>query len=242
MFAKQKCELFDALGWTLQCLLGVVGLLILVLKWRLEGPDRRPLFTFALDFTKQVTYSLVIHALNLMYASTMGGYVRKQDGPCTWYGMVQVLGVTLGLGITFCILKLGLYLRISGVKDSGNYGPNKKKPEMDTYCIQLWVWVAIVTVQRLSLFGLMYIFRSSLGKVGNLVFGPLKSDGRTMALVVMSVIPFMTSFIEFWIQDDLLMAAVTDSPSEKALHLEETADLLSETRGAENATSYGKDL
>ena len=63
-----------------------------------------------------------------------------------------------------------------------------------------------------------------------------------MALVVMSVIPFMTSFIEFWIQDDLLMAAVTDSPSEKALHLEETADLLSETRGAENATSYGKDL
>jgi len=229
-----RCELFDTLGWALQFTLGVAALMILVVKWRLEPFERRrSKSTFLLDFSKQVIYSVIIHALNLMFASTMGDVVRKQDGPCNWYGQVQALGVTVGLIITIVLLQLGKLVGVEGVKDSGMYGSDPEKPELNTYCIQLWVWVALVTVQRLLLFALMFLARHPLGNFGNWLFADLKHDGKKFAFIVLVIIPILTSIIEYWIQDDVLMAVSGVSPkksasSNRALSLEETTSLLDE--------------
>lgn len=202
--AKKKCELFDDLGWFLQTLLAVAALMILVVKWRLERGVRRPVFIFALDFSKQVIYSLVIHGLNLIIAVTLGEYARK-DGACIWYGLVQILGVSAGLAITIVLLSIGTTLKVEGIHDSGYYGEDTKNPRMSMYCMQLWVWVAIVSAQRLLLWGIMHIFRNPLGTFGNWMFGPIKKDADGMAAIVLVVIPILTSIIEYWIQDDILM-------------------------------------
>ena len=201
---KIKCELFDDLGWFLQTLLAVAALMILVVKWRLEKGVRRPPFIFALDFSKQVIYSLVIHGLNLIIAVTLGEYARK-DGACVWYGLVQILGVSVGLAFTIVLLSIGTALKVEGIHDSGFYGEDAKNPRMSLYCMQLWVWVAIVSVQRLLLWGVMHIFRNPLGNFGNWMFGPIKKDADGMAAIVLVVIPVLTSVIEYWIQDDILM-------------------------------------
>ena len=76
---------------------------------------------------------------------------------------------------------------------------------MSAYCMQLWVWVAIVSIQRLALWGVMHIFRNPLGTFGNWLFGPFKRDADAMAAIVLILIPVLTSIIEYWIQDDILM-------------------------------------
>lgn len=238
-----RCELFDTLGWALQFTLGVAALMILVVKWRLEPIERRRnKSTFLLDFSKQVIYSVIIHALNLMFASTMGDVVRKQDGPCNWYGQVQALGVTLGLIITIVLLQLGKLAGIEGVADSGVYGSDPDKPELNTYCIQLWIWVALVTMQRLLLFAVMFLARHPLGNFGNWLFADLKTDGKKFAFIVLVIIPILTSIIEYWIQDDVLMAVSGISPkktasSNRALSLEETTSLLDEPPAVRDAAS-----
>ena len=201
---KTKCELFDDLGWFLQTLLADAALMILVVKWRLEKGVRRPFAIFSLDFSKQVIYSLVIHGLNLIIAVTLGEYVRK-DGACVWYGLVQILGVSVGLAITIVLLSIGTALKVEGIHDSGYYGNDPKNPLMSAYCMQLWVWVAIVSIQRLALWGVMHIFRNPLGTFGNWLFGPFKRDADAMAAIVLILIPVLTSIIEYWIQDDILM-------------------------------------
>ena len=37
------------------------------------------------------------------------------------------------------------------------------------------------------------------------MFGPIKKDADGMAAIVLIVIPILTSIIEYWIQDDILM-------------------------------------
>ena len=37
------------------------------------------------------------------------------------------------------------------------------------------------------------------------MFGPIKKDADGMAAIVLVVIPVLTSVIEYWIQDDILM-------------------------------------
>jgi hypothetical protein len=241
---KKKCELFDDLGWFLQTLLAVCALLILVVKWRLEKGIRRPFFIFSLDFSKQVIYSLVIHGLNLIIAVTLGEYVRK-DGACVWYGLVQILGVSVGLGITIVLLSIGTALKVEGIHDSGYYGKDPKNPKMNMYCIQLWVWVATVTIQRLTLWGVMHIFRNPLGNFGNWMFGPVKGDADGMAAIVLIVIPVLTSIIEYWIQDDILMgvAGMGGSSPEKGKYkqlsqndnLDDSMDLKTPDKGIETS-------
>ena len=115
------------------------------------------------------------------------------------------LGVSVGLAITIVLLSIGTALKVEGIHDSGFYGKDTKNPRMSLYCIQLWVWVAIVSVQRLTLWGMMHIFRNPLGTFGNWMFGPIKKDADGMAAIVLIVIPILTSIIEYWIQDDILM-------------------------------------
>ena len=163
------------------------------------------MFIFALDFPKQVIYSLVIHGLNLIIAVTLGEYARK-DGACIWYGLVQILGVSAGLAITIVLLSVGTSSQGGGnTRQWVLWGGYKKPPNVNVLHAALGAWVAIVSAQRLLLWGIMHIFRNPLGTFGNWMFGPIKKDADGMAAIVLVVIPILTSIIEYWIQDDILM-------------------------------------
>ena len=64
---KIECEILGTFGLLIQCLLGLLSFLALVVKRCFENP-KRPVVVWLLDTSKQAFSSVLAHCMNMMLA------------------------------------------------------------------------------------------------------------------------------------------------------------------------------
>jgi hypothetical protein len=141
---EDGCDFFDNFGIFIQCILGLVSLSFLVLKRYMERP-RREWYIWILDTSKQIAGQLTQHAFNLVIATHLG---NDNSLECEWYVMNLVNDTTVGLLYQFMYLKL-FQAMLKGTQyefETGEYG----KDTITTYFHQLFIWLFIVIVVKLS--------------------------------------------------------------------------------------------
>jgi hypothetical protein len=136
---EDSCNFFDSFGIVIQCFLGLISLLFLVLKRYLEKP-RRDWIIWALDTSKQVAGQLTQHGFNLIVSNRLGSHTSLE---CEWYVINLINDCTIGFAFQVFFLKL-TENTLKGTKfefRSGDYGSVVDKYE---YLYQMFLWVTIV--------------------------------------------------------------------------------------------------
>ena len=196
----------------IQIILGVFALVSLGVKRISENP-RRPLNIFIYDVSKQVIGALYAHGLNLVIAIHVTNYNNKdnQDNKnndqCMWYFINFIIDVFLGMTLSWLFLKLTNYIAVKKKYPfliSGKYLITKYYCNL-SYCLQLIIWLMIITIVKLILFyGVLIPFSSSLATIGTTILSPISNNDEVELIIVMIVVPFSLNIIQFWIQDTFL--------------------------------------
>lgn len=193
-----------------QVLLAALALASLWIKRKFEKP-RRNFKTWFYDVFKQGFGAAYGHVLNMIIAAVIADNVRgdtELKDQCAWYAINFFIDTTLGL--FFSVIFLNALSRLAEehgwdtLKDGGIYvGPNAFK----TWVHQLTSWVAILSVVKLLLCFIMWLFSPILALVGQIVFAPFQSNIRFELLFIMILLPAILNLFYFWIADSYLKAA-----------------------------------
>jgi hypothetical protein len=181
-----------------QLLLAFMALCSLWYK-RLTEIPRRKFHTWMLDVSKQGIGATYAHVLNMLVAATISQNIRGSSGSnniqslddqCAWYGMSYLIDTTVGLVLAIIMLHwldiLANQYQIHALKDSGIYSG----PHAHTHWLaQVMAWLLILTIVKLILFVLIWIFSEPLAILGGILFAPLQGSIRFELLFVMILFP-----------------------------------------------------
>mmetsp|Transcript_2163 Transcript_2163/g.4814 ORF Transcript_2163/g.4814 Transcript_2163/m.4814 type:complete len:276 (-) Transcript_2163:126-953(-) len=206
---------------SVQVLLAVVVLCTLLCKWLNErwrapallGPDRkaRSFLVFAMDSSKQMAGAGWIHMLSLLSSEMFASAAGDQ---CEWYLINIVLDTTIGCALQYLFLHAASFLlkRACGVlraqdwTESGHYYDSTTgqfRPRK--YLKQLLLWVAVVvTLMKLTVLLLAYLFRGPLVSLAGLVLRPLSKNAKLELLFVMVGMPSLMNALQFWVGDNII--------------------------------------
>lgn len=100
-----QCELLGPLALVIQCSMGALAILSLVVKRSYESPPR-PWWIWFFDVSKQVFGALGLHMINLLLSilSSHSGEPDTDNNPCNWYFLNLLLDTTLGVPLLWFFL------------------------------------------------------------------------------------------------------------------------------------------
>ncbi|CEG40374.1 Protein of unknown function DUF3661, vaculolar transmembrane [Plasmopara halstedii] len=204
---SSRCTLLaDRTDDAVQMLLGFIALSSLYAKWHFEQP-RRPVKVWFMDAMKQGTSAAMIHFINIFFAI---GLVNFSDEPndqdqCAFYFMNVVIDTTLGVYIAYLLLQLFTIIAMrqqwTNVRCHGYYG---SPPSWRIWWIQLLQWCFILTIMKVIVGLVLFIFSTPLGWMGYLLFYPVHHHPKIELLIVMIGCPLFMNMVQFWIQDSFL--------------------------------------
>jgi len=202
-----SCQVLSGVsGYAVQALLFgfcVGGLLI---KWRLEEPQRK-LLIFFLDSSKQFVGAGVIHALNLICAMVFTRFEASAADECAWYWINIMIDTTFGVAVCFALLKVTE--RVFGY-DSGHYGKGAQtgidwqaNPDFNKWLSQIFVWCCIVSIMKMVVVAVMFAFATLWERVA--VTCTQWITNETMRLLfVMVLTPTCMNMFQFLATDSFL--------------------------------------
>ena len=139
-------------------------------------------------------------------SENMRGEAELKD-QCAWYGISFLIDTTLGL--LLAIIFLQVLDRIANewdwahLKHSGVYvGPDGWKH----WISQVAAWMGILTIVKIIMYLVMWIFSEPLALIGQALFAPLQGSIRIELIFVMILFPGIMNIIYFWIADHHLKA------------------------------------
>lgn len=208
----KSCKVYDMddnFTAFVQGLLAALALASLYLKRMNESP-RRKFMTWWLDVSKQGIGASYAHCLNMIIAAVISDNVRGEyvlDDQCAWYAINFIIDTTLGLFLSVVFLRL--LNQVATKRHWGsliNTGVYVGEDAMLHWLHQLFSWVAILSVVKLLLTFILWLFSPLLAVVGDYLFKPLQSNIRVELLFVMIIFPGFLNIFYFWIADGYLKA------------------------------------
>lgn len=214
--APKECEILGGtFGYIVQGLLFMLCCSVLLVKWRMEVPQRT-LKVFMLDSSKQFVGAGVIHVLNMVCATIFSSQEHATADQCAWYWVNIMIDTTLGVLICFALLKATE--KIFGY-ESGKYGKKaetgidwEKNPDYTTWGKQIAVWCGIVCMMKGFVIVLMWAFHS-FWEWASIACTHWISNRRWRLVFVMIVTPTCMNAFQFWVQDTFLKYKEKKAPS-----------------------------
>ena len=210
--AKQGCLLLPGIfGILMQGLLFCCACAVLVFKKTMET-QRRSWLSFLLDASKQLAGAGWIHVMNLLFAVQLHRLLQAGD-PCVWYWLHIVIDTTVGVAVEYALLELLLicHRRCLGAAaeefSAGQYYEEVlgiQEFRWHRYAKQLALWLAVVTLMKLTMVALLIVLRGPLLGLGQFVLDPLDSRPKAKLTVVMFVTPLIMNALQFWLVDTFL--------------------------------------
>jgi len=164
--------------------------------------------TWFRDTSKQAVGSLVAHAWNLLFATSLQS--RPEEDPCVYYLVNYLVDAVLG-----CVLSLLILWAFETMAEkygwdvlrTGDYGSGSQDSIWKRWGAQLSLWLGIVTLSKLVLlFCLIVPAKHPLYVAGAWMMSGLVNYPRWELVIVMIIIPLVFNVITFWISDDFLMS------------------------------------
>ncbi|KRZ51531.1 Vacuolar protein sorting-associated protein 11 -like protein, partial [Trichinella nativa] len=195
---KEKKNLVDSYGLSIQLILATLAFASLIVKRLLEPKQtRRPWTIWFFDTSKQAVGSSVIHAMNIFLAGVFRG------DPCTWYFVSFLLDSTLGLLIIYTGVKL-VTAAASCRKDWSTlrFGEYGDPPQCRPWLHQCLAFVILSVIEKffVTLLLLMRFWKS----VREIALSPIRNPKVEVTLVIL-VFPFLINTIMFWVVDNFTM-------------------------------------
>jgi hypothetical protein len=167
------------------------------------------------------------HFSNLLLASQIGEHSGLE---CEWY--LNNLMSDCSIGVLLCYLYLHLLLKmLSGTRfefTSGDYGQGELLDKNDNennsapvqelkstwtcnkVLCQLFWWVVIVILVKLSTLSLLLIFSKWVEPFGKMLLNPVKDDPKLKLIFVMMIFPTIFNVLQFWFTDNIIKNKVHD--------------------------------
>ena len=200
-----QCEILGDFGLMIQFLLGALSFGSLFLK-RLHEYPKRSYRIFLLDISKQGISAFWCHVLNMMIAVYLQLKVNKGNG-CEWYFINYVGEIALSVLLSYCIhsvilhfadkydiliLQSGVYLSIHDAQYiyRYSYADLDKHINYKVWWIQLTIWVMIVTISKITVFGIEYWFAEEFITLSILVLSRFHGHPKLELIFVMMIVPF----------------------------------------------------
>lgn len=225
--AEPVCQIYsteDAFTSFVQAMLAAFALASLWIK-RLQEKPQRKFLTWFLDVSKQAFGACYAHVLNMIISAIIASNVRGSNAledECAWYAINYVIDTTVGLMITIVFLdwleRLANHFNWVALKNSGVY---VGKEGMWHWFCQMTAWIVILTLVKVIICVLMWLFSNPLAYVGSILFAPLQSNIRFELLFVMIFFPGVLNIIYFWITDSYLKAGKEHAGAHKDGEAEE---------------------
>mmetsp|Transcript_17734 Transcript_17734/g.25026 ORF Transcript_17734/g.25026 Transcript_17734/m.25026 type:complete len:256 (-) Transcript_17734:271-1038(-) len=231
-FNEQRiCKVYDVedsyTSWV-QILLAFLALASLYFK-RLNETPRRTLKTWALDVSKQGFGATYAHIVNMLIAAVISDNVRGDyvlEDQCAWYAINFLIDTTLGLVLSIAFLRI---LSDQAEKRDWvclkNTGVYCKKDTMKHWIHQLLAWLGILSIVKVILLVVLWVFSPLLAVIGDFLFQPLQGNIRFELLFVMILFPGILNMFYFWIADHYLKAGAEHNEAhESEIENEEIED------------------
>ena len=208
---EQVCQIYsteDAFTSFVQAMLALFALASLWIK-RLQEKPQRKFLTWFLDVSKQAFGACYAHVLNMIISAIIAGNAggNTLTDECAWYAINYVIDTTLGLVITIVFLdwleRLANHFNWVALKNSGVY---VGKEGICHWVWQMVAWIVILTLVKLIICVVMWLFSTPLAYIGGVLFAPFQSNIRFELLFVMIFFPGVLNIIYFWITDSYLKA------------------------------------
>jgi hypothetical protein len=176
--------------------------------------------------------------------NVMGNTKTTLKDECAWYGISYVIDTTLGLvlaiiGVTILDHYANKHNWVA-FKDSGVYVGDEG---LKHWALQVFAWMAILTIVKIIIFGVMVLGFQGLAWVGNILFRPFQFNIRFELVFVMILFPGLLNVIYFWIADGYLKAKKDQhkahEPADEGEKDRKEALLDSETVGTAEVNSKG---
>lgn len=210
----QECFLLaDTFGYVMQGLLFFLTMGTLLLKWKLEVPQR-PFKIFALDISKQCMGAGWYHVLNMVSSMVMmHAKANYHADECAWYWVQFMFDDTLGLYFNYTVLRLTE--RFFGY-ESGMYCDGDS-PSLEGLAVTVdfteWLkqglfWCLVISISKFCVLTALFCdgVASDIGIYGTTWI----EDPETRLFFVMVVTPAIMNTMAFWVTDEFLK--FDDSP------------------------------
>eukprot|EP00929_Paragymnodinium_shiwhaense_P001646 TRINITY_DN101883_c0_g1_i1.p1 TRINITY_DN101883_c0_g1~~TRINITY_DN101883_c0_g1_i1.p1 ORF type:complete len:256 (-),score=46.31 TRINITY_DN101883_c0_g1_i1:395-1162(-) len=192
--------------------------------WQNHGG--RTMKEFAMDSSKQLCGAGWIHFLNLAFAEKLEEQFESTGDQCEWYWVNIVIDTTLGVCVTYTLLAtfmLGIRAFLTPLQ-AADFEPGQYKAEdgsinLYNYVKQGFVWLAVVSLMKMTMVGLMVLGHTYLILAAQFVLQPFeREDTFTAKLVaVMVVTPVIMNTLQFWVTDNIIRKKATAEPEFTAL-------------------------
>jgi len=210
--AQEVCKVYDVNdGFTsiVQALLAFIALGSLYIKRNHEVPKRK-FMTWWLDISKQGIGALYAHVSNMLIAALISSFSRGDyvlEDQCAWYSISFLTDTTVGL--FFSLIFLGMLSKEAKKRNWTtlmNTGVYEGEDGMIHWRHQLFSWLVILTLVKVLVVLVIWVFSPLLSRAGDFLFGPLQGNIRFELLFVMIIFPGILNFFYFWIADQYLKA------------------------------------
>ena len=218
---RETCELMGTFSQWVQLMGGLLAAGALVLRWQMEEPPR-PTVVWAMDASKTGLSQLMAHYISIYIAFSVSADAPRVVSPCSWYLIVFLADVTLGLALAYAFLRLTslvlVRVGLGVVAQSGDYGQVVEKdtgellrePNRKVFAWQLGIWlVGCVLPSRVICGLLIYLLRGPLGFVAVQFSREFKGYPRLELVVVLFCGPVLLNALQFFVQDLILALPLT---------------------------------
>eukprot|EP00929_Paragymnodinium_shiwhaense_P007830 TRINITY_DN111738_c0_g1_i1.p2 TRINITY_DN111738_c0_g1~~TRINITY_DN111738_c0_g1_i1.p2 ORF type:complete len:245 (+),score=55.11 TRINITY_DN111738_c0_g1_i1:77-811(+) len=203
----KECQVLgDFFGFIVQGLLFGVCCSVLLAKWYFENP-RREFRIFILDSSKQIVGAGVIHVLNMVCAVSFPALLKVDGDECAWYWVNIMIDTTFGVIVCYALLKAS---EAMFGYDSGHYGKGastgidwQQDPDYWKWAHQISVWCVIVSLMKLVVVVLMYLFASFWVHTAETCTHWIE-DTKTRLVFVMIVTPTCMNIFQFCCTDQFI--------------------------------------
>jgi hypothetical protein len=183
---------------------------VLYVKKRREdaklGNWSRTWMEFGLDCSKQFAGCGWLHVLNLFFATLQDKMLTGGD-QCSWYWINIMVDTTLGTAVEYFLLKVSTaVIRKRGLVgfQSGDYKAENGTFIWTNFFKQLAVWLLIVSMMKILMVLVMFLFSGPLLGLAGVVLNPFLKEPALKLLVVMIFFPILMDGFQLWVTDNFI--------------------------------------
>ena len=133
---------------------------------------------------------------------------REGNNPCQWYFITLMMDTTIGILVTYMILKIiEKICRAQGWTKaiSGNYNEDfDGEIDLAAWSLQLMLWVSIVAFNKWVLLIIITQFNAFFMEIGKNVLQPFAMSPKLELVFVMIIVPTVMNIFQFWVQDNFI--------------------------------------